>query len=309
MSNTPSQLRLFPDEQAIHSTGNTRCLIGSFYEDCTSNLTGGTRLKTDSRIAVCPDLRLPYPIRVRSQRFDYRGSRDTAGEVGESGVEQPDLFSLADANRLNPRSRRATLRLRDWRSIRRYLRSTGRDTDTGSPARTRPIHSSHAETFVECKAAGRGNQVILYRTRMVKEADWILENHANVLYFIWCHDVETCTGNQPSITTVPALHSRLLAQTTSLIISPSWEIFRLAQSNCTLRKVNNGIPKTKGTGGFRVTVKDYGIGWCLPTSKIKQECGLLGFSPLLTGTPFEKAIQVFYHHTIPYDQVTKIFDA
>jgi hypothetical protein len=50
------QGRLF--EVEIHNAGLSRHYVGEFCEDATAVLSGGVRLKTDSRIKTCPDIHL-----------------------------------------------------------------------------------------------------------------------------------------------------------------------------------------------------------------------------------------------------------
>jgi len=287
MSN-PQQLRLFDDETAIRSTGSSRCHVGNFFENCTANLSGAYRLKTDSRIAVCPDLRLPYSIKPNGCGVNER----TVDQRLRQEIIERRLWSCTTSRGLAFDARRGDLGLGE-----RYV-------GVARPPRRQP--PTQPETFIECKAAGRGNQVILYRNRVKKEADWAEQFGYTYLYFIWCHNASVV-----SAPTVEELYRRLLAGTTSLIVSTHDVIHRIAQSR-RLRKVNNGIPKTKTEGAFRsspfrVTVKDYGIGWTVPTSLIRQECQVLDFSPLFPGTAFQKAIQVFFSYTIPYHQIIRIF--
>lgn len=272
------QQRLFDDETAIHSTGSCRCHVGNFFENCTASLTGGSRLKTDSRIAVCPDLRLPYPIRteqVRPRGFDrLDDTRDQA--IGRAANERR-LWSCSTAVQL-----RRELREFNPRHIPR-------------PTRRVTAASDLRPTYIECKASGRGGQVILYRERLSKEADWLLENNCNIIYFIWCHNAHVV-----SATTIEALHARLINQTHSVIIISAARIHQLAQRR-NLRCVNHGVPKTKGG----VPIEGYGEGWTLPTSIIRKECQVMNW--LFVGTKFTSPVRIYYHWTVPYTETLKFF--
>ena len=55
--NIDRQLLLW--DRPILSMGETRHAVGTFYERLTAQLTGGVLLRTDSRIAICPDIQFP----------------------------------------------------------------------------------------------------------------------------------------------------------------------------------------------------------------------------------------------------------
>lgn len=293
------QQRLFDDETAIRSTGQARCLVGSFYENATANLTGGMRLKTDSRVTVCPDLRLSYPIRITNASETRRGNRGSeySGDKYRRINDEADqsIGRAANERRLWSCSTAAQLRreLREFNS-RHIPRPTRRVANAIS---IRP-------TYIECKAAGRGNQVILYRERLVKEEAWLLEQNCNIIYFIWCHNAQVV-----SATTTETLHSRLINQTHSVIIISSQRIHQLARSR-RLRCVNHGVPKKKGgvpvkEDNGRCRYADETMGWTLPTSIIRRECQVMSW--LFVGTKFANPVRIYYHWTVPYTETLKFF--
>lgn len=50
------QRRLFETDKLLLSKGETRWAVGEFFEQAVADVSGGVRLKTDSRCDICPDL-------------------------------------------------------------------------------------------------------------------------------------------------------------------------------------------------------------------------------------------------------------
>lgn len=50
------QLKLFDADRLLTSTGELRWAVGEFYENKTAEVSGASRMRTDSRCKICPDL-------------------------------------------------------------------------------------------------------------------------------------------------------------------------------------------------------------------------------------------------------------
>lgn len=89
------QRQLFPVNRPIRSMGESRWAVGEIIEDLTAAATGAIRLRTDSRVVMCPDLRYSPSLFFETKAVGKSGS----AIIYRCRMEK-DLRFMAEGHRL-----------------------------------------------------------------------------------------------------------------------------------------------------------------------------------------------------------------
>lgn len=109
--------------------------------------------------------------------------------------------------------------------------------------------------FVESKASGRGNRIILYSSRLKREDEWAVNNRATIEYYIWRHKFYSRLYD-----TDEAARAGLAASTYEVVIVPMAILHKLAKES-PAKPINR-----KGPEG-------YVYGWQLPVRNLLDTHG------------------------------------
>jgi hypothetical protein len=143
----------------------------------------------------------------------------------------------------------------------------GHRFDTDSSCEYCPDVSTGGSVFMESKASGRGNRVIVYRDRIKRELDWCRENRATIYYYIWRHSVWTKT-----VSTERDLHIALAKSTREVVVVDLSVLFNIA-SELPVKCINNRHPLW--SHGWQIKVEHI-LAYKTPQIRVRRQLNVLG---------------------------------